>query len=482
MKKIFSFIGCVGLMLLALTACSPEEYSSAKQSGIPSIEDINPVIEVDQETNTVVFSIDNPGCYPIWTIDGVNGHPTTNGLTKKYIVAGVYHYSVQIANRNGVAEGFYEGSFEIETTRYDFADAIQKLTGGSSKQWRVYAAKQGHMGCGESLSNPTGWWSAGPYDKQANTIYDDFITFTKTDDAAGVDYSYSAGEDGYSFLNKGVTIIPGTDGSNDFDAPAVSTPGIIVDAKSSLSYDGDNDMVTFTLPAMTMFPYIADNAQLNGATEYYITDLGDKTITVVLNLPGISWQIILINGEDEAAEEEFDPENVNWADLNSENNLAQGFISGAYTKYWYSAAGNWDGNGVPPTQTYADGVFTITHNQQTWDKWNGQNNLEGVSMNIVKDEFYDISININASAAVENVIIKLAQSKDEDPTDAANDRFIFVDENVKLKKGDNVVRWAKRAATDNFTKAQLIIDLGNGVPEGTTLAFSNIIVQKHNPK
>lgn len=479
MKKIFSFIGCVGLMLLALTACSPEEYSSANQSGIPSIEDINPVIEVDQETNTVVFSIDNPGCYPIWTIDGVNGHPTTNGLSKVYVVAGTYHYSVQIANRNGVAEGTYEGTFEIETTRFDFSDAIQKLTGGSSKQWRVYAAKKGHLGCGENLGNPLLWYQAVPFEKENNTIYDDFITFTKTDDAAGVDYSYDAGEDGYTFMNKGISIFPGSDGSNDFDAQAVGNAGAQTDVHSTLSYDGDNDMVTFTLPAMTLFPYLADDAQLNGATEYYITDLGDKTITVVLNLPGISWQLILINGEDEAVEEEFDPENVNWADVDSPANIGAAFNAKAMTFWW--ASWGWSNNSdtthdSEPTYTFENGVHSLITTCGGEAQWMGQCKLEDVPMSIEAEQAYDISVDIDASVAYDNMTLKICQ--------ADNDDAVLVVKGpgeAKLKKGVNKVRFAKIFAGASFDQAKLLFDFGQR-DGGEEFKISNIIVQKHNPK
>lgn len=483
MNKIFRMLGCASLMLMALAACSPEDYDSANQAGIPKIEDINIAVEVDQETNNVTFAINNPGCYPIWTIEGVSGHPTTNGLVKNYVVAGTYSYSVQLANRNGVAEGSYSGTVTINETRYDFSDAIQKLTDGSSKEWRIYASKAGHMGCGESLTNPANWWAAAPNDKINDCIYDDRLTFTKSEDGGSVKFSYSAGEDGYTFMNKGVTVFPGSDGNNDFNAPAVGNAGAITDGVASLGYDSGNDMVTFTLPAKALFPYLADDAQFNNATEYYITDINNKTITVVLNLPGISWQFILINGEDEAVEEEFDPARINWCAVDSPENLGAGFNTKGTMGFWWANAG-WAQIGDPGF-SFANGVYTINVTDNGGSEWQAQCSINEVPLKIEAEAYYDISCKITASQSIDRITIKV--NKDPDVQNDPN--TLLYDGKVSLKKGENIIRFAKRMATDaehdngptSFDQAKFILDLG-GAPVGAELQLSDIIIQKHNPK
>ena len=467
MNKIFRMFSLASLMLTALVACSPEEFEGASEAGIPKIEDLKPAIVVDQETNNVTFAIDNPGCYPIWTIDGVSGHPTTNGLVKNYIVAGTYNYSVQLANRNGVAEGSYSGSVTIDETRYDFTSAIQKLTGGSSKEWRIYASKKSHMGCGSSLASPSEWWSAG-------------LTFTKTDDGGSIRFSYSAGEDGYTFMNKGITVFPGSDGDNDFDAPAVGNAGAVAEGTAALSYDGDNDMVTFTLPAKSLFPYLADDAQFNNATEYYITDLTDKTMTVVLNLPGISWQFIFINGDDEAVEEDFDPDNVNWAAVDAPENIGAGFNTKGTMNFWWANAG-WAQIGDPDF-SYANGVYTITVTDNGGGEWQAQCTIPEVALPIEEGAFYDISCKLTASEAIDRVTIKV----NKDPDESGDPNALYYNGAVALKKGDNVVRFAKVMANNNgnpiaFDQAKFILDLG-GAPVGAEVKLSDIVIQKHNPK
>jgi hypothetical protein len=52
---------------------------------------------------------------------------------------------------------------------------------------------------------------------------------------------------------------------------------------------------------------------------------------------------------------------------------------------------------------------------------------------------------------------------------------------VKVKKGDNKIRFAKRVAPASFANGKLIFDFGFR-EAGETYKISNIIIQKHNPK
>lgn len=215
MNKILKYIGCALVSGLALAACSPDDFNGAN-GNLPLVSDYEAKVTVDQENNVATFEIvctDGSvaeGVYPIWTINtGSETKSTVNGFkTNKVVVAGTYSYTFQVGNRNGISDGVKSGTFTINTTRYDFLPTIEKLTGGSSKEWRVYSATKGHLGCGEGHNNPAGWWSAGPEEKASEGMYDDRVIFTKTDAASAGAYSYSAGEDGNTFLNAGVTLFP----------------------------------------------------------------------------------------------------------------------------------------------------------------------------------------------------------------------------------------------------------------------------------
>lgn len=496
MKKIFRNIVGAVMSGLAIVACSPEDFSGANEMGLPSIDNYEAKVTVDQESNVATFEIvctDGSvaeGVYPIWTINtGSETKSTVNGFkTNKVVVAGTYSYTFQVGNRNGISDGVKSGTFTINTTRYDFLPTIEKLTGGSSKEWRVYSATKGHLGCGEGHNNPAGWWSAGPEEKASEGMYDDRVIFTKTDAASAGAYSYSAGEDGNTFLNAGVTLFPGNPGA-DWSYPCVGLNGAQTDAAFTLDYNADRDEVGIVLPAKTLFPYLANDVQFNQSATYWITDLTDKVMTLVLDLDGISWQVILINGENEAQEEGFDPDKVNWCGVNDAENLAIPFnTAGSFTFWWatWGWANGGDGS-QNPIFSYDNGVYSITTVSGGEAAWQGQCSIPDVAINIEEGQTYDISFKVDASESYENLIFKVCETDNDD-------NILINKEGIKLKKGENVVRYAKvfaektvenegskEVVLGSFTSGKLIFDVGNR-PEGLTLKFSDFIIQKHNPK
>ena len=288
MNKIFKTIGLSLMSVLAMTfaACSPEDFDGANQGGLPSVagltEGVDYLVSVDQSTNFVTFKLLTPGLYPIWGIDGKT--TTDPGYRKFYAMEGDYSYSLKVGNANGVSDGEITGSFHIDETRYDFTPFLQKLTNGETKEWRIYASKKNHMGCGP-YGNPTEWWAANANDKANNGIYDDRITFTMPTDikSAKGEYTYSPGDDGLIFVNKGVSHYPNQDPNNDYDAaesPMTSTYGF--------DYNVDEDVIMLTLPAGTLFPYMANDSQFDQGSTFRVIDINSKTMTLVLDLDGIS--------------------------------------------------------------------------------------------------------------------------------------------------------------------------------------------------
>lgn len=474
MNKIFKTIGLSLMALVAMTfaACSSEDFSGANQSGMPNVADANYSVTVDQSTNYVTFAFNSPGMYPIWTIDGKTY--TDPGLKRFYAIEGDYTYSLKVGNANGVSDGEVTGTFHINETRYDFSPTLKNLTDGGTKEWRIYSAKKGHMGCGPA-SNPIEWWCANPEDKKDNTIYDDRITFTIPADGKtpSGEYTYSSGEDGHIFVNKGVEHYA-TNPHNDSD---YDTPESPMTSTYELGYNVAEDLVTLTLPAGTLFPYIASDAQFTEATTFRVTDINSKTMTLVLDLDGISWQFILVNGADEAPDESFDPEKVNWADVNSPLNLGAPFnTKGEFTFWWATNGWASGGDGTQdPTFSYADGVYTLTTTSAGSETWQGQCSMI-CPINIEAGQFYDFSIDFNSSVAKENVTFKFAEGAEGDPNPIIEEVG-----SVKVKKGANKIQFAKRVAPASFANGKLIFDFG--IREaGETYEISNIIIQKHNPK
>lgn len=471
MNNIFKLLGCAFMVSFALASCSPEEFESADEAGIPEIGDAVHTVVVDQETNNVTFTLENEGMYPIWTIDGKT--TTTNGIVKNYVLAGTYEYTLKVGNRNGVSDGEIKGSFTINTTRYDFVPTISKLAGDGTKEWRIYASKAGHLGCGEFGSDGSAWWSAGANEKVATGLYDDRITFS-TD----YKYTYNPGEDGMLYINNGVT-----KHSERYQIDAdFNTPVSPMETTYSLDYDAADDVVKIKLPAGTLFPYMAGNSQYDAEYTFRILKIKDKTLELALDLPveNITWHYLLVNGEDEAEEEAFDPDLVNWCAVDSPENLGAGFNTEGTMSFWFADSG-WAQIGDPGF-SYANGVYSITVTDNGGSEWQAQCTIGEVPLDIEEGQYYDISCKIVTSAALDRVTIKV--NKDPDVQDDPN--TLYYNGRVELDKGENIIRFAKVMANNggnpiSFSQAKFILDLG-GAPVGTMVSLSDIIIQKHNPK
>ena len=488
MKNILKYMAGVLIAGFAMTACSPEEFTGASVNGAPKLADYKPVVSVDQETNIATFSIATndgqvaKGVYPIWTISADRTiKSTVNGYRTAVItLAGDYTYSLKVGNRNGISDASVEGTFTINTTRYDFSSAVSKLTDNGTKEWRVYSTKAGHLGCGPSPQDPGGWWSAGENDKASEGIYDDRITFTAGARLSEGTYTYSAGEDGLTFCNAGVTTLGVTGAGADYSTPAVGVNGALSEVTYNLGYNAGLDCVTITLPAKTLFPYMANDVQMNETMTYLVTDLNNKTMTLVIELSGISWQVILVNGDDEAVEDVFDPEKVNWCTVDAPENLGAGFNTKGEMTFWFANAG-WSQIGDPDF-SYADGVYTITTKDATVEPWQGQCVINGVPLTIEGGEYYDIACKIVANTSVDRITVKVNKDPDVD----GDPNALFYKGNVVLKKGENILRFAKVTGMNgnepvSFDQGKLIFDLG-GSPADVTIQISDIIIQKHNPK
>lgn len=473
MKNILKTLGLALLAGLAFASCSPDKFEGADQNGLPSIADANYTVSVNQKTNIVTFTLNTPGCYPIWTIEGKPEYKgTINGLQRYYDSRGTYHFTLKVGNRNGISDGQIEGTFTVDSTRHDFSGIIDKLTGGSSKEWRIFAAKRGHLSCGPAGTDGNEWWSAAPNEKADQGIYDDRLTFS-----ADNSYAYSAGEDGNTFVNAGVKSL-GVDAPGDYSLPLVGQFGMEAAAKYSLGYDDGIKTETITLPARTLFPYIAHQAQIDEDYTLRILALDSKYMELALDLPDIVWHFSLINGDDPVPSSDFDPDKVNWADATSDLNLAKGLNSVGKMVFWWADAG-W-AQQADPTFAFANGVYDITAPYATAAQWQAQCSIHNGDVNLKAGQAYDISVTLVANEPFENATIKICQEDNDDNT-------LLYSSPVSLKRGDNVLRFAKRYVKHekvgdvDASNAKLVIDLG-GCPAGLNVKVKDIIIQAHNPK
>jgi hypothetical protein len=473
MKNIIKTLGIALVAGLTLASCSEEKFDGVDQHGLPSIQDVDYTVSVDQNTNIATFTLNTPGYYPIWQIEGSPEYKgTTNGLQKHYIFKGTYKYTLKVGNRNGISDGMIEGTFDVDTTRYDFSKTIKALTDDGSKEWRIFASKKAHLACGQPGGDGTDWWSAAPNEKADQGIYDDRLVFSDT-----YDYKYNAGEDGNTFVNVGVKSFD-VDAESDYSIPLVGNFGMQAEAKYALGYDDATGTETITLPAHTLFPYIATQGQIDKPYTFRILSIDSKYMELALDLEGIVWHFTLINGDDPEPTKDFDPDMVNWADVNSDLNLAKGLNSVGTMVFWW-ADGNWNQQ-ADPTFSYADGVYSITAPYATVGQWQAQCSIHDGNVAVEAGQAYDLQVTLVASEAFENATIKICDDVEGDKPE------LLYDFPVSLKRGENVLRYAKRYPQSDGEDAaganmKFILDLG-GCPAGLNVQVKNIIIQAHNPK
>ncbi|RKR12385.1 glycosyl hydrolase family 16 [Maribacter vaceletii] len=121
--------------------------------------------------------------------DGTDAEIDADGqLTKRFTKTGLNTYVVTIVayGMGGVSSS---QTIEVEV-RSDFSDpeAIQILTGGTSKTWYLAASEPGHLGVGPSREGIDGdwwyakWYSASPFEKcsseESDCLCDDELTFS----------------------------------------------------------------------------------------------------------------------------------------------------------------------------------------------------------------------------------------------------------------------------------------------------------------
>jgi hypothetical protein len=473
MNKIIKTLGLALVAGLTLASCSEEKFDGVNQNGQPNIQDVDYTVSVDQNTNIVTFTLNTPGYYPIWEIEGSPEYKgTTNGLRKHYIFKGNYKYTLKVGNRNGISDGIIEGSFDVDTTRYDFSKTIAALTDDGSKEWRIFASKKAHIACGQPGGDGTDWWAAGPNEKADQGIYDDRVVFTNTND-----YKYDAGEDGNTFINAGVTSFDVAAGG-DYSIPLVGNFGMQAEAKYALGYDDATDTETITLPAHTLFPYIANQDQIDKDYTFRILSIDSKYMELALDREGIVWHFTFINGDDPAPTTDFDPDMVNWADAASDLNLARKLNEVGTMVFWW-ADGNWTQQ-ADPTFSYADGIYSITAPYATVQQWQAQCSIHNGNVAVEAGKPYDIQVTLVASEAFGNATVKICEDVEGDKPELLNENP------VSLKKGENVLRYAKRYPQSDGTDAsganlKFILDLG-GCPAGLNVQVKDIIIQAHNPK
>ena len=467
MKNLFIYSIGVLLTGVMMTACSPESFDGADPNGIPSVSDVDFSINVDQETNQMIATYTpQPGTYPVWIINGTT-YSTLQEVGYQNPEAGSYTIDLKLGNRNGFSQGVVSKSFTFNETKIDYSADFKRLCG---KEWRIANREVAHMGCGPAGTDGAGWWSAQPDDKKDFGVYDDRITFT-ADTRKGGSYTYSAGEDGMTYVNVGTKWGAGADADIDV-ALGNQTSTWSFEVYDWEDAEGNVTKQTYIqLAANTLFPYISGDAQYENP-KFRIEELTAKKMILVYDAPdrSIAWRFVLTNGEDEP--DNNDTPSADW-DYASGANLWKSVDDGTLFEafgYWF-ADDSWTALPTQPEATHNGDVYELTIPEGTGgSQWQGQFHID-TKLTASAAKAYNFYLVMEADSDCPGVTFKLTDAGDsnffiEERNDVKADvPFVLKREGVTLKEGKDA------------DAIRLFFDFG-GAPAGTHIKISKIYFEE----
>lgn len=439
-NKIFA-IGCLAAALL-VAGCSPEDYDSVNENGVPTAEGAQVTATVDQSTNQATLTMAGTAIYPIWIEQGnTTTYSTSNPMTKVYSASGDHTVYYRVGNHDGISQGMGSVTFHMDNSLVNFDNIINMIAG---KEWRIAADQPAHQACGPSGSDGTEWWSASPNEKADVGLYDDRLTFS-TDGT----YTYDPGAGGTVYVNTGCTLFnnPGT--GSDYQATVEKQT-----TTYTFSVSGDNIYINF--PANTLFPYIPTDDAYNSPLQLRLESYSPTTMVLIYDNGSIAWHYILTS-----ADEGFQGFNAD-----SDCNL---FKNCTFTHTFYYAPG-WAQIADPVVdETAGVNKYVIHLPEATTDQWQAQvfwhTDIETNSAN-----HYDFSCKLYATQDHNNVTVKLTKEDDDNV-------FYFADK-VTLKAGQEYIFYKSDMEGLDIDKIKLVMDFG-GNAANTDVTVSDIDLQEH---
>lgn len=443
----------IGLLLLPLMAllvsCSPEEFDSPVESGIPMAagyeNDIS--IVVNQETNWVTFSFNGKGVMPVWIIDG-KSYSTSFSFERYYRKAGEYNVQVKIANANGISDGAISKSFSVEKT-------IMTGFGGF-----VYDSEF-NLWKNANIADP-GFWYAPGWSQIADPAYTrNGGEYTVTLPQATTD-TWQA----QMFLASDIA----TSAANKYDFSVILTstkdhPHVMV--KLVDATDDNNFYFAQTVKLTANEPVCFWKSAMPGldiANLKLFFDFGGNAENSVITIENI---VLKDNSNDDGTvvPDEEPVQEPDWADVDSDKNLWHGV---AFTPTYYYAPG-W-AQEPDPVLTINGSEYSTTFPKATFDHWQNQVTLVTDDLALSAANSYDFRVNFIASNTIKGATVKFTQDGDDG-------LFLFL-ERIDLLAGEEVALKVINVEGVDITKAKLVFDFG-GNPANTDLVIKDIILQKH---
>ena len=370
MKRFFKYIAVAMAMSLLAIGCTTE-ILTPDQSKLPEASSLDVVIDVDQATNYVTFSVKNTALVPMWIFgeDKIDGKAnkkyayTGNGISLRIREAGTHQVEVKAYNAHGISVGSKIVEYTLDNTYRDPFDPTPYMK-AIAGEWQWNSEVAGHFGCGEPGTDGTNWWSCGANEKADWSLYDDRMTFT----ADGV-YTYNPG-DGQVYVNKdsGFKNEYNTNDGNDYLAP-IDEYTTSYTIENSWNDAGIED-IYLVLPEGSNLSYIPNPEALTSPRWRFLetkTSAIKKKMSLVIDNGGIAWKYEFIPAVKVATPEELlagtSAEGKVWVlDTESRGHLGCGESVENPAGWWAAGANEKAGTGLYDDEItfYPDGKYTYS--------------------------------------------------------------------------------------------------------------------------
>ena len=370
MKRFFKYIAVAMAMSLLAIGCTTE-ILTPDQNKLPEASSLDVVIDVDQATNYVTFSVKNTALVPMWIFgeDKIDGKAnkkyayTGNGISLRIREAGTHQVEVKAYNAHGISVGSKIVEYTLDNTYRDPFDPTPYMK-AIAGEWQWNSEVAGHFGCGEPGTDGTNWWSCGANEKADWSLYDDRMTFT----ADGA-YTYNPG-DGQVYVNKdsGFKNEYNTNDGNDYLAPIDEyTTSYTIENSWN---DAGIEEIYLVLPEGSNLSYIPNPEALTSPRWRFLetkTSAIKKKMSLVIDNGGIAWKYEFIPAVKVATPEELlagtSAEGKVWVlDTESRGHLGCGESVENPAGWWAAGANEKAGTGLYDDEItfYPDGKYTYS--------------------------------------------------------------------------------------------------------------------------
>ncbi|OYU79442.1 MAG: laminarinase [Flavobacterium sp. BFFFF1] len=240
MKKLIQKTAYALAFIFAFAGCQDDEHNFGNVNAPGNLQVATEIVGQDADNpngdgsgfvNFTATATDAISYKYIFS-DDTNAISGSGELSKRFTQPGLHTYTVTVL-ANGTGGVSTSTSFEI-TVQSNFKDdeAVQFLTGGSSKKWYWAASELGHLGVGPNSDNAAQnyfgfYYQAQPFEKagspDSSCLYDNELTFSLD----GTTLKYQLDNGGRTFFNTAFLSVGGGSGSSDlclnYDASGVKT-------------------------------------------------------------------------------------------------------------------------------------------------------------------------------------------------------------------------------------------------------------------